>query len=150
MTSVMRQGLDGFFDQITGLGGMVFYVLVTLLFIGEPQIFWGMLLSVGVVLVICSGIKAVYHKERPRKQQKNNWYQRLDAMSFPSLHAMRAFSLVFWLSLFVQRTTFTLFASTIALLIIISRVYMKKHYVIDVVGGVLLSVIVNLVIWGLV
>jgi len=134
------------FKQITDLGGLIFYglVIMSFLILGEWAMFWNLTVSIILMMVLAVGIKYFYFKERPKKQRKNNLLERLDASSFPSIHAMRVFSLAFWLSIFFNNPIFTVYLSITALIILYSRIYLKKHYLGDVVWGIIFSTIINL------
>jgi|TARA_Y100000310_G_scaffold171597_1_gene171795 undecaprenyl-diphosphatase len=138
-----------FYDQITLFGGLIFYVFVLglCLILNLMFLFNNLLISLILVMLLSTLIKYFYLKERPKKQKKDSLLQRLDASSFPSVHTMRAFSLAFWFSMFYSNTIITIYILIIALLVIYSRIYLKKHYLTDVIIGLIFSVIINLIIW---
>ncbi|MDD5086866.1 MAG: phosphatase PAP2 family protein [Candidatus Nanoarchaeia archaeon] len=149
MTRIIKNITDIFFKQITDFGGFFFYFLIlgTCLFLNELDLFFNLFLSFIFVMALGILIKLVYFKDRPKKQKATNLFEKLDASSFPSVHAMRAVSLAFWLSLFFNNTVFTIYCFAIAIMVMYSRIYLKKHYFIDILGGILFSGIINILIW---
>lgn len=138
------------FKQITDLGGLIPYCIFLIMFLilGYNDIFWRLLISIISIMVIAVAIKISYFKRRPNKQKRTgNIVEKIDASSFPSIHAMRTLSLVFWLSIFFDNLVLTSYISIIGLLVIYSRIYLRKHYWSDVIFGMLFSLIINLAIW---
>jgi len=149
MTKIIKNIANIFFEQITVFGGFFFYLLVlgSCLLLNEIELFVNLFLSLFFVMAFSILIKLFYFKERPKKQKKTNLFERLDASSFPSVHAMRIFSIAFWLSLFFNNIIFTVYCFAIAILVMYSRIYLKKHYFVDVLGGIFFSGIINILVW---
>ena len=69
----------------------------------------------------------------------------------PSLHSARStFLLLFFIYLTKFNLLFGFFASVIVLIVLYSRVHFKKHYVIDVIVGVILAVVCYYMTIGLI
>ena len=100
-------------------------------------------------MIVSIFIKYFYFKERPLKKEKTNLIERLDAASFPSTHSMRIFSLMFWIVL-LGDMKLTIYSTIIVFLVSYSRIYLKKHYLIDVIFGIILSFIINILIWWII
>jgi|TARA_B100001971_G_C18220392_1_gene556727 membrane-associated phospholipid phosphatase len=151
MKNILNTALYNFFEQITHLGGLIFYIVILglCLFLNLIQLFINLLISLFMIMLIASFIKFLYFKERPKKLQKDNFLQRLNASSFPSIHTMRMISLVFWFSEFFKNVYITIYFSIIALFVIYSRLYLKKHYFIDIIGGFIIATVANMLIWWL-
>ena len=149
MEKTIKKIIDLFFRQITELGGFFFYfiILIACLIFNRIDLFTKLFLSLIIIIVLSIAIKWFYFKERPKKQKKTNLFERLDASSFPSIHSMRAFSLAFWFSIFFDNLLFIFYVSLIALIVAYSRIYLKKHYLIDIVGGIFFAAVINIVIW---
>ena len=84
-------------------------------------------------------IKYFFFKERPNPMSYSNWIEKILAGSFPSLHSARTFSLFLLSCVFVNiyvSFLFLIFWFSISY----SRVYLKKHYWVDICGGVVLSI----------
>ena len=125
--------------DLTALGGTPFYLLLTLtiLFI-DQRIFIDLIFGFIVTLVIVVGIRTFYFKSRPNKQKYNNFIEKIDASSFPSWHSARIIFLVFALTSFLLlRIIFGL----IAVGVMYSRIYLKKHDSVDILGGVILGLV---------
>jgi len=125
--------------DLTALGGTPFYLLLTLtiLFI-DQRIFIDLIFGFIVTLVIVVGIRTFYFKSRPNKQKYNNFIEKIDASSFPSWHSARIIFLVFALTSFLHlRIIFGL----IAVGVMYSRIYLKKHDSVDILGGVILGLV---------
>ncbi len=149
MKEIINKILNICFKQITELGGLIFYLVILgfCLVLNQIELFIKLFLSIVIVTIISVLIKLLYFKDRPKKQKKTNLFERLDASSFPSIHSMRIFSLAFWFSLFFNNIFFTISVSILALVIMYSRIYLKKHYLIDVIFGVIFSAFINIVLF---
>ena len=131
--------------DITSLASPLLLILVTFIVLGPSSIFYTLLIALLVNEIIGSVIKIIFPKKRPNKQTYNNLIEKIDAGSFPSIHASR-----------ITLTYLTLFSNTdiisikiasilIILLVIISRVLLKKHFIIDVIGGFIIGFIIWLI-----
>ena len=129
--------------DVTSLASLsVFFLLLLLLLSLQQfslffQLFFGLIFTYAIVIII----RTLYYRDRPNKQEYKNWVERMDASSFPSLHTARAFFLALMLSHFFNQKYATIFFIFLACLISGTRIYMKKHDWIDVLGGVVLGVI---------
>ncbi len=88
--------------------------------------------------VLCSGIKLLWHKPRPNGQEFNNKFEKIDAGSFPSIHASRI-SFVYLSLGYIQYMAGNLLLLPVFLTVIIvvgySRIFLKKHFFVDVMAG---------------
>ena len=142
----IRKLFDIGFSQITELGGLVTYIVLNLLIeFFDIKIAIDLFVSLIFITLIATSIKYFFFKDRPVKQSTNNIVERLDASSFPSIHSMRVFALTFWLSMFFNNLIITIYLSIIAVFVIYSRIYLKKHYLIDVIGGIMFSILILLI-----
>lgn len=108
-------------------------------------------------------IKYCYYKPRPEPQKYTNRWQKIDASSFPSIHTANSLILAFFglmasgglviqnapirQQLIVQ-VVLPLFWILFYITISYSRVVLKKHFWIDLVGGTIFgALIVAWVIW---
>ncbi|MBI2151801.1 phosphatase PAP2 family protein, partial [Candidatus Woesearchaeota archaeon] len=64
---------------------------------------------------------------------------KLDASSFPSWHTARALFLALIFSEKFNYFPLTVFLITITVIVAYSRLYLKKHDIIDVLGGIVLG-----------
>lgn len=136
-----------FFDEATSLGGLVFYILVAvLLFVSNRTAdAYSAIYALFFMYITITLIRTFFFRERPQRREHNSYLQRIDASSFPSLHASRAtYLFVLFLSIF----TFGIFTFALGLLyltVLYSRIYLKKHFISDVIGGVVLGAISYLI-----
>ena len=134
--------------DITTFGGIVFFGFVILLAIGFGEmrlllsLFFGLIFSLAITVVI----RLFYFKNRPSKQTYHNLIEKIDASSFPSWHSARA---VFLCLLFVNYFNNDLLSVILVLFsaaVLYSRIYLRKHDWIDVMGGIVLGVGTYLII----
>lgn len=144
---VFKKYLKEGFTAVTALGTAYFYTIIILfLFLTNNQ---KTALHLVVGLLICYTfvfIVRVFHfKERPEKEQHFNFITKLSASSFPSLHTMTVIYTVTVLSKLIQVKGIITLLFLLALLVSYSRIYLKKHYYVDVVIGLILGVIASLI-----
>jgi membrane-associated phospholipid phosphatase len=131
------------FRDISALGSLMFIILaiIFLIFIDYKS---ALVVIIGLILIeiIGSLIKLIFNKIRPNKQKFANILEKIDAGSFPSIHSAR--TLLIGLSIFhlFSSKIVLLFIALIVLLVGISRLVLKKHYVIDVITGYFLGFLV--------
>jgi membrane-associated phospholipid phosphatase len=141
MNKTIKIILDQIFHDITALGSLVFAGLLFLVllilqdFANAIDLFIGMVITFAVVILV----RSFYFKNRPRKQEHHNYVQKIDASSFPSLHAARAMFLALFFIKFFSNTVMTILLSIMALLVMYSRIYRRKHDIIDIIGGAILG-----------
>jgi membrane-associated phospholipid phosphatase len=137
--------LDEVMRDTTALGGLAVYGFAALLFLllGEARIFW--LLVIGLVLcyAIISPIRLIFFRRRPDKQQFSGVFTKIDASSFPSMHSARSTVLAIVLTqAFPQPSVRALLALGV-LAVVVTRVLLKRHFVSDVIGGVVVGAVVG-------
>lgn len=139
--------MDAGFKQITELGSMTLITIfiVFFIFLNQGLAIRTILGTVGVV-IISYAIKILFFKNRPIKQSTGTFIEKVDASSFPSVHAARITVLAFWLIIYFNNIYLRAFSALIWVLVVYSRVYLKKHYWTDVIGGVIIAIIINAII----
>ncbi len=111
--------------------------------------------SIKLLLLLLSGstltgllaefMKFFFKESRPRPALERNFYKqtfRLNKRSFPSAHSAIA---AFFPALLIGNIMF-LPTLLFAIIIDYSRVYIKSHYPIDVIGGSLIGVLIGILI----
>ena len=134
------------FRDLTSLGSFVFFILVSLLTLAyqEYLLFWKMIFGGIFTLMITVITRIIYFKNRPKKQEHNNFIERIDASSFPSLHTGRTvFLALLWINYF-NSTYLTIFFTIFAMMVAYSRIYLHKHDWYDLFGGLVLGVVTYL------
>lgn len=147
MYSTINKFTKLFFRDLTSLGSLVFYVLllVATLVWQEYRLFLVLTFGLLFTLLAIVIIRLFYFKDRPKKQQYNNIIDKIDASSFPSLHSARVTFLCLLFVMFFSKTYVIVFFLLLAVLVIYSRIYLKKHDGFDVLGGVVLGVVTYLI-----
>jgi membrane-associated phospholipid phosphatase len=141
LKSILKK-LDEFVLDITGLGNPIVLALLGLLVFGWTS-------NTGILYlawigneVVCSLIKYYAPTRRPIEMRYNNWMEKIEAGSFPSIHSSR------W-GVFVGYVVASpaVFSSVqapsvlfiVAILVGITRILLKKHYWYDVLAGWLIG-----------
>ena len=139
---------DLIFEEITAFGGVLIYIstIIISLFLKNFILFIELLSGLSFLYISAIIIRSIYFKERPKKRSYHTFIGKIDASSFPSLHSARAlfFSLIIK-SIFPNNQIFY-FLLFITLLVGYSRIYLKKHYWFDVIGGYILGFIIYLLV----
>ncbi|MFH1290361.1 MAG: phosphatase PAP2 family protein [Nanoarchaeota archaeon] len=136
-----------FSEEITSLGGVIFYFIILLFFLldGDLNRFMALLLAQIIIYAATFTTRLFYFKKRPENRLHNNFLEKIDASSFPSVHAARAtVLLLFFIISFQTNIYLTLLFVVLAPLVLYSRIYLKKHDLADVIGGILLGIIASL------
>ncbi len=112
-------------------------------FLSIEQIYVWLLFILSLILweIIGSFIKFFFFKQRPNPMKYNNWIEKILAGSFPSLHSERTF-LLFLFALYFTNYYATLWFFLFWLLIAYSRIYLKKHFWIDIFWWIILACLV--------
>jgi len=137
-------------QDIKGLSGVPFFVIIIVISVLLQQNMLAVQLVIGLILayVVTVLLRIAYFKRRPDKQSYHNWIEKIDASSFPSLHAMRAAVLATILSAFFESVWLTPLFALAAVAVATSRVLMKRHDISDALAGLIFGAIVGgLSIW---
>jgi len=142
---LFRKYKDAFFRDITSFGGLTFYVIVLGLFFLQDNLLRSYQLMIGLILiyVIAITIRMCYFKYRPSMQKYATFVQKLDASSFPSVHAARGTLIALVLLNVMQNWTAGIILGLLALGNAYSRVYLKEHDYVDVLGGMAVGLILG-------
>ena len=146
MHRLFEKHLNDFFRDITAFGGLWGYCTLVILTAVMVGTYFAAQLVVALVIIYASAIiiRLLYFKERPNHERHKSVLERIDASSFPSIHAARITSMAY---LFARQVPELMIPSVLlALLVCASRVYLRKHFVIDVVGGIVLGIVVSLLV----
>jgi membrane-associated phospholipid phosphatase len=141
---VINKYLPQLFLEITNFGGLIFYLLVLgfVLLSWQFLLFWQLLFGLVVNVTVVVIIRLLYFKNRPNKQEFSNFIERLDASSFPSLHAARIFFMALVFLVYFENIYLSVFLMVMACLVTYSRYYLRKHDSYDLFGGLTLGVLV--------
>ena len=139
---------DKVFEEFTFLGGILFYGLVCLWFLFGEKYDYFIMLFAGVILiyVVTFLIRLFYFKNRPKKMKYRGFIEKIDASSFPSVHAARITLLfVFFVKFFFKDLILISLSFMILVMVLSSRIYLKKHYFSDLLGGIFLGLFTSLI-----
>src|SRR3989344_4854621 len=139
MHKMLQKQINEFFRDVTAMGGLAASLLIILLFMTSPllvPLIAGSMLTAAFVLII----RIFYFKPRPKKEEFTNFWQKIDASSFPSLHTARIVFLAILFSVYFSNLYSTVLFTVTAALVSYSRVYLQKHDWIDIVGGIALGI----------
>lgn len=143
-----------YIHDFTALGNPFLLLLVALMALSNHPQFSSFfpLLFVGFFVneVVCSGIKYFWHKPRPNGQQYIGGLEKIDAGSFPSIHASRI-SFVY-LSLGMMHywigNSWVLIMSFLVIITVgYSRIFLKKHFLTDVLAGYCFGILWSVILY---
>ena len=137
-------------QDLKGLAGNPLFVLVSLLalVLGKITLFWQLVVGLILAYALTITVRMLFFRRRPDKQIYHTLIGRFDASSFPSLHAMRASVLATLLALFFNNSLLTVLFVICALGVGYARVFQKRHFVSDVVVGLIVGVLIALLsVW---
>jgi len=145
-----KQCLNVFFSDITALGGLVFYLILTgiSLLLHNFTLFNQLIMGMLLLYTLVSLGRILYFKERPYKQDYHTFLGKIDAAAFPSMHAARAFFLLFILHYYFNNILVSLSLFGLAILVCYSRLYSNKHDYVDLLGGIVFGLFVGLLVIG--
>jgi len=132
--------------DLSGLGGLPVYVIITLMlwFTGNRGVFWQLTVGLALVYIIFFAIRLLHFKERPDKQPHRGLIQTIDASSFPSIHAGRITVLgIVLINFFTNGLISALLILTI-IAVSSTRVILKRHFWLDVLCGLFFGVAIAL------
>ncbi len=127
--------------DFTSFGNPFLLIFVSAIAIGVNFRLAAIIGGLVFVELFSSTIKFFYYKRRPKQEKYDNFLERINAGSFPSLHSAR--------SSFVFVTLFFLFSNyylKIVLLLIpiivgMTRISLKKHYLYDIIAGYIIGIL---------
>jgi len=147
-----------YIQDFTALGNPFLLLLISFFatqgdfWLSKTQI-WGVLLG-GFLAneFICSGIKYIWHKPRPNSQSFADGFEKIDAGSFPSIHAARisfVYSSLGYLH-YIQNQSIAAILICFGVIIVVgySRVFLRKHFIEDVLAGYGFGVAMAFGLWN--
>jgi len=131
--------------DLTSFGNPLILVILAVLILGGNLILGKIILGLVAIELFCTLIKILYHKNRPVNEAYTNMMERINASSFPSLHTARS-SFVFLILFFIIPVyPIKIISITMIILIGTSRILLKKHYLSDVIVGLLIGIIFSFI-----
>ena len=134
------------FRIISLFGTPFFYVPATAyLFTLTPKLAINLVFVLVSTEFLCGAVKFIYPKERPVPMPRNTIFQKYLAGSFPSVHTARITAFSAAIAVFYANGIFILIASLAVVCVGYSRIYLKKHYLIDVIAGFLIGAVISII-----
>lgn len=143
--------LDSFFSTITNLGHEMFYTIVITI------IFWclsknhGIRLAIAITIttLINTDVKEYFKSERPfilDSRLKPLYLDSAPGYSMPSGHTQVSTSFWFYTAMMVRKKIYSIIAISAVILVGFSRLYLRVHWPVDVLVGLILGIFI---VWGL-
>ena len=131
---------DKFF-RIMSLFGLPFFYIPVIVYFLETKKSVAIDLMTIIILteIVCGAIKYIYPKQRPVPMQRKTFFQVYMAGSFPSAHTARIAALSAAITMIYPNKIFIVIGALLTIGVGYSRIYLKKHYLIDVVAGLLIG-----------
>ncbi|MBS3105900.1 phosphatase PAP2 family protein [Candidatus Woesearchaeota archaeon] len=140
-----KNALRNLFWAISLLGTPFFYIPATAYFLKvNPNLAVSLIFILVFNEVVCGAVKFVYPKERPIPMPRNNFFQKYLAGSFPSVHTARITSFSTAVISFYTDKMLVLIVLLVVICVGYSRIYLKKHYFIDVLAGFLIGTVISI------
>lgn len=134
LTAIINK-LDEFVRDFTGLGSPLILAALAIIVFGWTQNTFTMYLIWIANEVFCSLIKYYFFTDRPEKMAYSNWWEKIEAGSFPSIHASRWMSFAaFAVTQNIPGTT-SLILLILAVVVGLTRIILRKHRWYDVSAG---------------
>ena len=133
-----------YFHEITSLGGNLIYAItaVSFLILAMYNTFNKLLLGIILIYAIVVLIKMVYFKNRPQSYNYNSFIEKIDASSFPSVHASRSAFLAAILMDYFSNAEISILLGILVLMVVYSRIRLRRHDTLDVSAGIILGIVV--------
>ena len=130
--------------DFTAFGNPLILFILSALVLGLDKNLIYILIGLIFIELVSRGIRIFYYKDRPRKEAHNNFLEKLDASSFPSIHSARS-SFIFLVLYSLTNYPANLLFILLFLIVGFTRIMLKKHYLIDVLFGFIIGGITYLI-----
>lgn len=118
----------------SALGGLPAYALVIVLM---PEYAIRLVIAFVIMMAIAVPLRMLTKRERPNKRKGYGLLNRIEASSFPSVHAAR----VSIIAAMITTSAWMLIpAAAIITMVSISRIVLREHDWIDVAAGIVLGI----------
>ncbi|MAG61046.1 hypothetical protein CL619_04625 [archaeon] len=141
---VIHSFIESVIRDITTFGGFPFFgaVILFLLLLGQQNAtVFQLVVGIIFIMAIAILIRSIYFKSRPKSLPYNNWLEKIEASSFPSIHATRVWFLAFVFGNYFQNIAIWALLAISAVAVCYSRLHMKRHDLWDLVGGTVLGIV---------
>jgi len=121
--------------DFTSLANPLILLFVPFIFLGPGKPFYTLIIALVINEALGTLIKVIFPKERPNGQKYNNLLEKIDAGSFPSLHSARITLVYLTLFSYADNLIMKILFLAIIVIVMLSRVNLKKHFWVDVLAG---------------
>lgn len=143
--STLREIFAVIMRDVSAYGGFPFYGMVIIAFflLGELVFAYNLAISLIVITLIIALARLAYFKPRPGMKRKKypTFYERIDNSSFPSIHAARA--VMISMALFSKFAMLLPLVILMTILVLMTRIYFKRHDVVDLTVGVIIGLVLS-------
>ncbi|MBI4145137.1 phosphatase PAP2 family protein [Candidatus Woesearchaeota archaeon] len=140
--------LDDVIKDLSALGGLPFYAaaMLTLLLSQQYGPFWQLVIGIVIAYAVIAGVRSVFIRDRPKPVSYRTWWQKIDAGTAVSMHAMRGTILAIVLMDVFRNIWLSTFLVALALVVSGTRFWLKKHYIADVAWGIGIGIVIGLIV----
>lgn len=137
--------IESFIDSFSFFGALPFYLFFSffILFLGNLKLFIWLILGISFSYLFIMIIRLIYYKERPKIVEHKNILERIIASSFPSFHSCAITILSFLVCFYYKSTNLIVLFVIISFLVFFNRYHLRKHYLLDIIVGILLGFLVS-------
>ena len=131
-----------FIDDISIFGSISFYWVFSaaFFFLGLYELFNRLAYCFLISIIVVIAIKSVHYKDRPQKEEFTIFMEKMIASSFPSTHSINITLISILLIYTFSYNWLMVMMPIIAFLVYLQRYISKKHFIIDIIGGILIGV----------
>ncbi|MEM4254417.1 MAG: phosphatase PAP2 family protein [Candidatus Woesearchaeota archaeon] len=129
----------------TALGGLAIYVVIAVIFflLDNYRVFVELVVALALLYGVIAIIRVLFFRKRPDSQKYSGFFTKIDAGSFPSMHSARSLVLAIILGTVFTQATIRVLLAIVVLAVAYTRVRLRRHYVSDVVGGIVFGAIIS-------
>lgn len=137
--------MNSLMQDLTAFGTIYHLVILIAILISfnEQQLAYKLIIGQIIMYLFAVPLKLFLFKNRPKKIMHKNIIEKIEASSFPSVHTLRIFFVSAVLINFFNNVILTVILSFLSLAVAYSRIYLKKHHFIDIIGGAFLGVLLG-------
>jgi membrane-associated phospholipid phosphatase len=128
-------------NDFSFLGNVPFYLFVMLVsyFSGNIELFNWLAYTFVLGIIVVFSIKSIHYKDRPQKEEFNIFIEKMLASSFPSSHSLSVTVIAIYIILMYPYQWVIIMSVFACMIVYIQRYITKKHFVVDIIGGILVA-----------
>jgi membrane-associated phospholipid phosphatase len=142
LNTYISKSLKDTINIISKLGSIqIFIIIILLSYTLKLELLTKQLIAGIIIMTLFAiPIRLFLFKERPKKMKYINVLEKIKASSFPSMHSARFGFIAISIYLVTKNIEIGILLLSIYIIIIIQRIYFKKHDYTDVIGGGILAI----------